>query len=944
MKNMSNKSDSGILRQKAEELFKMKPRKTTIGLTEADFLKLIQEFEVHQIELELQNEELIKAKELAEVNAKKSTDIYDLAPSGYFTLSNDGKISDLNNNFAKMLGKEYSNLINTQFSLYLGVVSLTDFNNFFQKVFEGIGKVSCEVLISSENNSSIFVIIEGALSADGQQCIASMVDITEYKKVEEANKVLAGSWQSTFNSITDFITVISIDHIILEINQAGCDSIGLPREKIIGRKCHDLVHQSNSPILGCPCSKGFTTGKMEVNEIFEHGRYYLATAWPIFDENKNIFAFSHSVKDITEQKLTELALIENEKKYRGLFEANRDGIGIFYVMPDGSLSEFIETNEATALMLGYSKSELKTMKASDLEIDINEEKMGKRIFELQTNGFSNFETSLRHKNGSIILAEMTVLMINYENKPALMNITKDITEHKKAEELVKQEKLFSDMLIESLPGIFYMFDSNFTPLRWNLNKAELLGLTNEEMKTHNTLDFIAERDKEKVVESFKKAFTEGESQEVVHIIRHDGKEFAYHLTGKRLDTAKGPMLLGVGIDVNERVKAQEELIIALAKAEESDKLKTAFLQNMSHEIRTPLNGIIGFSRLLHDEDISKDEILEYTEVIHQSGNRLIEIVNNVLDISKIETGQIVINTKPFSINSLITDLYSFFSPIVVAKNIGLNYHKPMEDTHSLINSDEDKINQIFTNLISNAIKFTSEGNIDFGYELKNGTIEFFVKDTGIGIPEDMNKRIFERFAQVNLSITRGYEGAGIGLAICKGLIEKLGGKIWFESQFNQGTTFYFDLPYVQPQQVKQDDTLRFHNLQKMNKTKILIVEDDFTSYIYLSKVLKNDKFLLVRVENGSQAVELVKNSPDIDLVLMDIRMPIMNGFEATIQIKNIRPELPIIAQTAYAFTEEKEKILAIGCDDYLSKPINHETLLKLIEKYAIKGIRPIEPK
>jgi len=243
----------------------------------------------------------------------------------------------------------------------------------------------------------------------------------------------------------------------------------------------------------------------------------------------------------------------------------------------------------------------------------------------------------------------------------------------------------------------------------------------------------------------------------------------------------------------EKEKRADELIIAKEKAEESDKLKTAFLQNISHEIRTPLNTIIGFSSLLNDEN-SKEDIREFTSLIIQSGKRLIETVNNVLEIAKIQTGQVKINKKPVFLYSTFIDLFTFFNPIAKAKKLILK-NPDQDNKFVIVYSDEAKLYQVLTNLISNAIKFSNAGHVDFGYILLDTNIQFYISDEGPGIPAELFDRIFDRFIQAEMSLSRGFEGAGLGLSICKGLVGLLGGRIWVESEVNKGTTFFFTIPY-----------------------------------------------------------------------------------------------------------------------------------------------------
>jgi len=389
----------------------------------------------------------------------------------------------------------------------------------------------------------------------------------------------------------------------------------------------------------------------------------------------------------------------------------------------------------------------------------------------------------------------------------------------------------------------------------------------------------------------------------------------------------------LAIKNEEKEKRTAELIVAKEIAEESDSLKTAFLQNISHKIRTPLNGIIGFSELLNQEDLNSEEIKEFTGLIAQSGKRLIEIVNNVLDISKIQNGQYKIEQKPVLINSVFSDLLNFFLPVTKAKNINLHFHY-QDDENGTILSDQAKLTQILTNLISNAVKFTKSGSINCGFEIKGDFVQLYVNDTGVGIPHELYDRIFNQFVQSEHSLTNDIDGAGLGLSIAKGLVELLGGKIWVESVVDKGSTFYFTLPYTPIAAASPTGDLKYSEMDgKRPNRVILIAEDDWISFQYLRTILEKSDITVIHAENGEQAVAFVRNKPDIDLILMDIKMPIMNGIDATKIIKRIRPDLPIIAQTAYTYSEEQNKMTSLGCDEYLAKPLDYAKLKELLKIY-----------
>jgi signal transduction histidine kinase/CheY-like chemotaxis protein len=398
--------------------------------------------------------------------------------------------------------------------------------------------------------------------------------------------------------------------------------------------------------------------------------------------------------------------------------------------------------------------------------------------------------------------------------------------------------------------------------------------------------------------------------------------------------------LGYIVDITEHKQVEEELIKAKERAEESDRLKTAFLHNISHEIRSPMNGILGFTNLLLEPGLTGEEQHEYIDIIKNSGDRMLNTINDLMDISLIESGQVKVAASDINVNEQIEYLYTFFKPEAEKKGIQLSFKNLLPPREANIKTDPEKIYAILINLIKNAIKFTNDGSIEFGYNKKTDSesaeLEFFVKDTGIGIPKNWQQAIFDRFVQADLSLSKKYEGSGLGLSISKAYIEMLGGKIWVESIEGEGSVFYFTIPYStsKSETTKNNeaelDTKSEHEVKKL---KILIAEDEEFADLYLTKLLKDYYKKAFHAKTGIEAVDISRNNPDIDLILMDIKMPEMNGYEATRKIREFNKNVIIIAQTAYALTGNRDKAIKAGCNDYIPKPIEKDKLKKIIEKH-----------
>jgi PAS domain S-box-containing protein len=389
-------------------------------------------------------------------------------------------------------------------------------------------------------------------------------------------------------------------------------------------------------------------------------------------------------------------------------------------------------------------------------------------------------------------------------------------------------------------------------------------------------------------------------------------------------------LVGIGYDITERKHIIEELIRAKEKAEESDRLKTAFLHNISHEIRTPMNAIVGFSALLGEPNIDEKVRASYIEVIMQSSNHLLSIISDIVDISNIEANIIKTLKNEVNINSILKSLYNQFIHKADEKKISLICEKGLSDSEALIFTDSTKLNQILSNLVSNALKFTDNGQVRIWYSLKDKYLEFGVSDTGIGISKEHHDRVFNRFYQVQNSITRLYEGTGLGLAISKAYVEHLGGKIWLLSEPGIGTSFFFTIPYekLEAKGIQVYDKDAPESFVFPVKKVILVAEDVESNFKLIRYFLAGSNAEVLHAYNGKEAVEKCLSTENIDLVLMDIKMPVMDGYTAVKLIREKNTSIPIIAQTAYA--DDKEKAIECGCTGFISKPFDKKGLFKVL--------------
>jgi PAS domain S-box-containing protein len=514
--------------------------------------------------------------------------------------------------------------------------------------------------------------------------------------------------------------------------------------------------------------------------------------------------------------------------------------------------------------------------------------------------------------------------------------------------LVEQELRNSEArfraLVENAPEAIVLLDVElFKFIDFNDKASRLFNYTRNELLLKSPVDLspIFQPDgalsKEQFLVYIQKAVNgENLCYEWMHINSH-GEEIPCEVYLTNLPATKGTYIRGSIVDITERKKVEQELLKAKEKAEESDRLKSAFLANVSHEIRTPMNGILGFAEFLRVPDLPNETKNKYIDIINSCSKQLLGIITDIIEISKIETNQFKIITNKINVNTILNNVYINLKITITSnKNVELKLTSLLPESSCMIISDETKLQQIISNIVENALKFTDTGSVEFGCKVvDDDVIEFFVKDTGIGIPADYQKIVFERFRRVEMPQTESRGGTGLGLAICKSYVEILGGKIWLESEEGKGTTFYFTIPSMHNKdEIIAPIVIEGKKTSHSFKDKmILVVEDDDINFLYLQEILSKSSATFIRAKNGRDAINILSNTPSINLVLMDIKMPVMSGIEATIEIRKFNKNVPIIAQTAYAFEEEKQYALNIGCNDYISKPIKRTMLISLIEQY-----------
>ncbi len=841
------------------------------------------------------------------------------------------------------------------------------------------GKQTFEWLAKHKNGNSFWVEVSLNYTKIGKQeiIIASVRDIDDRKRasiqLQESQERLNQLSSLSFEGI-----IIHENGKAIDVNYAFERISGYSREEILNNNIIEMFVIDEYKDITYDFMKNNYTHPYEIVGVNKAGKKVdiEIESRNIVDNNKKFRVTA--IRDISERKIEQAKLeksnqeiISREKSFRAIFN---NGITAIYVQDkDG---KFIDVNNGAIKMYGYSKEELIGKDPSFVSAESkNDLTQINKLFTKAFNGEpQHFEFWGKRKNGEIFPKEVRISKGIYSGKEVVFAFATDVSENKKKEEV--QNILFNI----SNAGNYYSMEEFISYIKNELNK--ILDTTNFYIAFYNPdkdlLSFPYYSDEK---DTFKTAKAK---QTLSKYVITTGKPLLANLKVKKEFTDRGILsrqgtfskiwmgaplfnngkaigIIAVQNYENENIynkedlklfsfvaeqigqfinrkKQEDELKQALKKAEESDRLKSAFLANMSHEIRTPMNGILGFTSLLKENILEKNEQKEAFDIIEKSGNRLLNIINDLIDISKIEAGQIKVEITEYKIYDQLVELYNFFKLETRQKKLDfkLNVKKELRDI--VIKTDNNKMQAIISNLIKNAIKYTPQGEIEFGYQLMTNHIKFYVKDTGLGIAQDRQKAIFERFVQADIEDRKAMEGAGLGLAITKAYINLLNGDLWLKSKLDKGSTFFFSIPFdydksQYPQQTENLEDKQVDVIEEIdnNIINILIAEDDKISFYYLKTLLKFKNVRIFHAINGLEAIALAEEHPDIDLILMDIKMPKMGGLEATRLIRRFNKDVIIIAQTANAMEYDKDKSLDAGCNDYLTKPLFKDTFIKTIE-------------
>jgi len=899
-------------------------------------LKLTHELQVHQIELEMQNDELIAAQSAAVSAAKKYLELYDFAPTGYLSLSNLEKITEINQYGAQMLGKERLFLQGIRFSSFVSIETKPIFNQFFDKVFNGKLKESCEITLFTKANLPLSVHLTGVVTEKGDQCLVSMVDITERKQTEVAVKESEEKYRNVFTAERDALFLIDrATHAILDINEAACGLYGYSREEILKLKNSDMSFEPEE-------TRRATTEFKDRIDLRYHKKKD-GTIFPV-DISASRFILKDkevilaAIRDITSQKHSEDALRESEEKYRTLIENMGEGVGFL-----NSEEIFVFANPSAENIFEVGKGELVGQSLNNFLLKENIELI-KNETHLRTQGkTSTYELEIFLQDGSKKDILVTATPSLFDNQfIGTFGIFRDITTSRRLELSLKQNEARLAAAQEVAKVGSWETELSTLKVIWSDETYRIFGIRRDDFhNSHpNFLDFVHPDDRLKVDAAFAGSIGTKSVHAIEHrIITPKGLikfiEERWHILYN--DQEQPITAVGTCQDITERWLAEEEIKRKNEQLIQVNAEKDKFFSIIAHDLRSPFNGFLGFTNLLVDEldSLTLKETRKIAGLMRNSATNLFRLLENLLEWSRLQRGITSFKPESFLLMPIVSEVMLPVMDLADKKGIELRFKIPQDLE---VFADEYMLGSIIRNLTSNAVKFTSKGGevTISANSASGGSVEISVKDTGIGMSGVLLGDLFRLDVQTSRKGTEREPSTGLGLIICKEFIEKHGGMLWVESEEGKGSTFYFSIlskAEVPARNVKTnrvpDEETKVHT----KPLKILIAEDDEISDSLISDIVKKYSHEILKAKTGIEAIKACQKNPDIDLVLMDINLPEMNGFKATSQIRHFNKDVIIIAQTAYNLQFDKAMAIEAGCNDYITKPISIHHLKALIRKY-----------